>query len=390
MKDKLMALVKYNGWIYTVYFHLCSLAVNILKLFVRTDDRLILFTSFGGKKYDDSPKVLYEAICKDERFQKFRCVWAFHRPADFEDCKLESVKTDTLQYFKTALKARCWITNSSIERGLRFKGKRTFYFNTWHGTPIKKMGSDISQDNTSFRGKAALPIDRMTVQSDYEAEIFGRSFDIPAQKFLKAGLPRNDCLCHCTMEDREKLREKFHLPSDKAIVLYAPTFREYQKDSARRCVMNMPFQIAKWEESLADRYVILFRAHYEVAKVMGIQDSDFIRDVSTYPNLNELMILSDVLISDYSSIFFDYSIMEKPMLYYTYDYDEYAQKRGMYFDIRTFLHGSDKEEGVIQILQDLDVAAEQERARSFKKKYVPYYGKATQQSLDCILHHIVG
>lgn len=388
MKDKLMAFIKYNRWIYAVYFYVCSLAINILKLFVRTDDRLILFSSFGGKKYDDSPKELYEAICTDERFQKYRCVWAFHRPGDFKDIKLESVKTDTFAYFKTALKARCWVTNSSMERGLRFKGKRTFYFNTWHGTPIKKMGSDISQDNTSFRGKMILPIDIMTVQSDYEAEIFGKSFQIPMDKFLKAGLPRNDCLAHYTEQDRAELRKKFHLPSDKMIVLYAPTFREYQKDSSHRCVMNIPFEISKWEQSLADRYVVLFRAHYEVARVMGIQNSDFIKDVSAYPNLNELMILSDVLISDYSSVFFDYSIMEKPMLYYTYDYDEYTKKRGMYFDIRTFLNGSDTEEDLIGILRNLDIPVEQDRSRSFKKKFVEYYGEATQKSLDCILHHI--
>lgn len=119
--------------------------MNTLKLFVKTDDKLILFNSFAGRKYDDSPKAIYEEMKKDPRFKDYRLVWAFHQPEKYD--APQKIKTDSLTYFKTALAARVWVTNSSVERGLNFTGKRTLYFNTWHGTPMKKMRSDINKDS---------------------------------------------------------------------------------------------------------------------------------------------------------------------------------------------------------------------------------------------------
>ena len=145
MKEKIVLFVKYFKPVYKAYYCICSLFVNVLKIFVRTDEKLILINSFGGKKYDDSPKILCEAMRKDDRFLGYKFVCAFHQPEKFKVAGVKCIKTDTLEYFLTALKARCWITNSSIERGLNFKGKRTFYFNTWHGTPIKKDGYRYQQ-----------------------------------------------------------------------------------------------------------------------------------------------------------------------------------------------------------------------------------------------------
>ena len=360
--------------------------IGILKFFVKPDDNLILINSFGGKKYDDSPKELYEAILKDERFQKYRFVWAFHEPNKFDVQGAEKIKSDTLTYFKTALMARCWISNSGIERGLSFKGKKVFYFNTWHGTPIKKMGSDISDENQSFRTKTKKnPVDIMTAQSDFEADIFSRVFNIPRENFLMCGLPRNDVLANYTSKQREEIKAKLGLPQNKKVILYAPTFREFERDSMQNCVLKPPMNLDKWERELGDEYCILFRAHYEVGKVMNIYDNEFVRNMTTYPNLNELMIVADVLVSDYSSIFFDFSIMDKPMLHFTYDYEAYSTKRGMYFDIRDELPGSDNEDGVIQLLKRENDTS---RTIHFRNKYVNYSGKAVDSSLDCIWEKI--
>ena len=127
--------------------------INVLKLFVLPDNKLILFNSYAGRKYDDSPKAIFLSMKNDSRFKGYRFVWAFHDPSKYDVADCEKIKTDGLKYFVTALKARVWITNSSFERGLRFKGRRTFYLNTWHGSPIKKMGSDIDSANQSFKSK---------------------------------------------------------------------------------------------------------------------------------------------------------------------------------------------------------------------------------------------
>ncbi len=387
---RLANMVKYFQFIYSLYYYLFSFLLWIVRLFVKPDNRLILFNSFGGRKYDDSPKVIFEAMQKDPRFQGYKIVWAFHAPEKMDIPGAACIKTDSFKYFITALRARVWITNSSVERGLSFKGKNTFYFNTWHGTPIKKMGTDMGKENQSFRQKGGFRVDTMMAQSDFEADIFSRVFHIPRENFLLGGLPRNDHLANYTEEERQSIREKLGIPREKTVILYAPTFREYTKDKGRACVLIPPMDIQKWEEVLSGTHCLLFRAHYEVAKSMEFTENDFVRDMTAYPCLEDLMIAADILISDYSSIFFDFSVMDKVMLHFTYDYDEYAEKRGMYFDIRTHLSGSDTEDGVLKLLKSIDLEREKEKTGLFREKYVQYYGNAAEIALQCIAEKLGG
>ena len=100
-----MTIIKYFGFVYTIYFYVFSFLLKLLKLFIKTDKKLILITSFGGKKFDDSPKCIFDAMKNDDRFDNCRLVWAFHQPENFEVEGAEVIKTDTLKYFVTALKA---------------------------------------------------------------------------------------------------------------------------------------------------------------------------------------------------------------------------------------------------------------------------------------------
>ena len=387
MKNQLINKIKYSKTLYSVYYNVMNTVINSMKLFVKTDDKLIMFNSFAGRKFDDSPYALFEAMKKDERFKDYKLVWAFHNPDQYDVKGAEKIKTDTPEYFKTALKARVWITNSSFERGLHFKNKNTFYFNTWHGTPIKKMGNDI-ENNQSFGEKGKNSTDIMTAQSDFEIDVFSRMFGIPKNHFLKCGLPRNDILCSYDESLRNELRGQLGIKDNQKVILYCPTFREFEKDNNNNVVLKPPIHLDQWKKELGNEYVLFFRAHYEVAKAMDIKDDSFVRNMTDYPSLNELMIASDFLISDYSSVLIDYSIMDKPMLHFTYDYDKYSSLRGMYFDIRDFINGSDNEEQLISLIKDLDTAQEVEKTRVFRNKYVNYYGNAVKESLDCITSHL--
>ena len=387
MKADLINRVKYSKTLYSVYYSVMNTVINGMKLFVKTDEKLILFNSFAGRKFDDSPFALFEGMKKDKRFAGYKLVWAFHDPDQFEVEGAEKIKTDTPDYFVACLKARVWITNSSVERGLHFKNKNTFYFNTWHGTPIKKMGGDIN-NNQSFGEKGKNSTDIMTAQSDFEIDVFSRMFSLPKSHFLKCGLPRNDILCSYDEQYRKEIREKLGVKDDQKIILYCPTFREYEKDDNNNVVMKPPVDLDKWEKELGDQYVLLFRAHYEVSKAMEIKENSFVKDMTDYQSLNELMIASDILISDYSSVFIDYSIMDKPMLHFTYDYDKYASIRGMYFDIREYINGAADEDGIIDLLKHLDSATEIEKTRQFRNQYVQYYGNAVRESLNCIAEHL--
>ena len=384
MKNHLINFVKYNKIIYKIYFYTLSFAINVLKVFIKPDSKLILFNSFAGRKYDDSPKVIFEHMRNDVRFKDYRFVWAFHDPEKHNVIGAEKIKTDNLNYFRTALKARVWITNSSVSRGLDFKGKNTFYFNTWHGTAIKKIGIDMDVDNQSFGYKGKSQIDIMMSQGEYDTNIFSRAFHIPKEQFLECGLPRNDIYTSYSIQYRNELRSKLGISPNRKVILYCPTFREYERDENNGCVLAPPIDLTKWKRILQNEYVFLFRAHYEVAKVMEIKEDEFVKNVTDYPNLSELMIVSDILISDYSSIFFDYSIMDKPMLHFTYDYEKYSSMRGMYFDIREYLKGSSHEDELIQLIKGLNEEKEIKNTISFRNKYVTRYGNAGKLAVDCI------
>ncbi len=378
--------VKYNKIIGGIYNYIGSIFLSLLKLFLHTDENLIIFTSYGGRKYDDSPKAIYEAMLDDPRFNSYQIVWAFMRPEMHKLPRGRKIKINTLLYFMTLLRARVWVTNSSMTRGLNFTGIKTFEMNTWHGSAIKRMGSDIKDGNNSFRlkGEKRNP-GVMLAQSQYDVDVFSRAFHRPVSDFRIIGLPRNDVLAHVSEDMQKQAKEKLGISMNKKVILYAPTFREYEKDRGYNCVMAPPIDLKRWKKKLGQDYVLLLRPHYEVTRVMTIEENEFVKNVSNYPNLNELMIASDMLISDYSSIFFDYAIQGKPMLCYTYDYERYDRERGMYFDIRKELQSDiENEDVLLEEIISSNVSERDDISRKFRDKYIEKCGNATQLSLDII------
>lgn len=383
MKTWLINKIKHISLLYCLYYYCGNSLLWLFKPFFRTDEKLFLFVSFGGKKYDDSPRAIYEQMLSDIRFEGNRLVWAFLQPEKFDIPKGEKVRIDTLRFYKIALKSRVWITNSSVERGLSFKKKNTFYYNSWHGSAIKKMGSDIQKSNDGFKSKGSSNIDVMAAQGKFDVDVFSRVFCIQSDKFHITGLPRNDRLADYSDDYRNKLRMLLNLNSNKKVILYAPTYREYEFD-CNGVYLTTPIDIEEWQKKLSNKYILLFRAHHAVARSLNINDNEFIRDVSKYPKLEDLMIVSDLLISDYSSILFDYSIMGKPMLCYTYDYEKYEKERGVYFDVREKLPSASTQDEMIERLVNLDFIEASNLALKFRDSYVTAFGNATKQTLDIL------
>ena len=144
---------------------------------------------------------------------------------------------------------------------------------------------------------------------------------------------------------------------------------------------------AIWESKLKDEYVLLFRTHPYTNKLLGVDFNDFVIDCTNYPDINELMKVSDILISDYSATIFDYSILERPIICFAYDFEEYAKERGFVMDIRTELPGgiASGEEEVIERILKCDFARESDGVRSFKNKYIEYGGAATKKCVEALL-----
>lgn len=375
IKNKVEYLLKHNAFIQKSYKVCVGSALRIAGWFVKTDPNLVLINSLGGKRFGDSPKMIYDYLCSHQEYKHLHMVWSFvDDPAKYyTGC--ENIKMDTWAYFKTALKAKYWISNVNIERGLDFKKKATHYLNTWHGVPLKYIGNDCPGRNDYDMSY----VDFFCYSGPFEFDIYQRAFKLKADNLLLSGLPRNDELYQVNAEKVTEMRTRLNIPEGKKVLFYAPTWRE-SEDGGKTYNLALPVDFKKWEKALGDKYVLLFRAHHFTTKHMQIQFNDFIRDASDYPAINDLMIASDILISDYSATIFDYCVLERPIISFAYDYEEYKESRGLYIDLPTELPcGIVKtEDEVINSIKTMDYAVACERTRSFKSKYVPVGGCATE------------
>lgn len=386
MKSKLKALVKNSKLIYTLYFHIGSFLLRVLGLFVRTDPNLILFISYGGQKYDDSPRVVCEYLQKHPVSPAHRYVWAFIDPDKFPEVA-NRVRVDTLSYYITALRSGTWITNSSASRGLNFKKKQTKNYLFQHGMcGIKKLGADIQEKDGAFFIGFRETFDAIFIEGRKEIPILTHAWGVEPGVFYMTGLPRNDDLATVTDEEILSIKAKLGIPKDRKVILYAPTFRESSRAADGRNALGIPIDFARWEKELGSEYVMLVTAHYEVAKLLdALPQNDFVINAFKYPVLNDLIKVSDILISDYSSIVFDYAIMERPIFCYGYDYDTYSAERGLYTDLdRLFSKGVLRtEDALLAAIKEIDYEAECAYTEThIKEEYLAAYGNAAEKAVQ--------
>lgn len=380
MRDRLIYILKHSRQMQLFYRKIMSTVFKCIGLFVKQDERLILFSSFAGKKFNDSPKVLYDAICADSRYDNYRLVWAFEHPEKFTLPRGEKVKIDTLKYFLTALKSKIWICSVNIERGLSFKKKNTIYINTWHGAGTKKIGNACAGRNDYDFSS----VDMMLVQSSFEKEIFERDFRCRPETIRMVGFPRNDELFSIIDDGQKKkeLRRLFDIPEGKKVILYAPTWRD-SRDGGLSYKFEAPMNITKWKKLLSDEYVMLFRMH-TFTTIFDMQYDEFARNVSNYDNLNHILAISDVVITDYSTIVYDSAVARKPFICWGFDYDRYYKERGFYFDLNDEYPGGvfKNEDEVIDRLRAVVNGSDTERFESFRKKYIEAGGDSTRTILN--------
>ena len=377
-KRKIEYVLKHNIFIQKIYVIVLSNILKFFGLFVKTQENLILINSFGGRRYNDSPKVITEYLLSESGYENYQIVWAFDDPSKFNiPCK--KIKIDTLRYFITALKAKYWITSVNIERGLHFKNKSTKYLNTWHGTPLKFIGNAVS-GRKDFN---CSNVDIFCYAGGYEKDIYIKNFGVKEEALLLSGLPRNDELYHLTPKNIIQIKGKLGIPNGKKVILYAPTWRD-STDNGKTYTLTPPLSIDKWQKELGNEYIILFRMHAFTTKIMKLSFNEFVWDMSLYPDINELMMVSDILISDYSATIFDYSILERPIISFAYDYDTYAKERGLYIDLRKELPSgiSITEDEVLNKIKSMDYKEESNKTKAFKLKYLEVGGMATRLCVE--------
>ncbi|AKG73447.1 CDP-glycerol glycerophosphotransferase family protein [Salinicoccus halodurans] len=328
-------LKKAAFFLYKKLFALCGRTV-------KKDQSLIMFESFLGKQYSDNPRALYEYM--SAHHPEYTLIWSADRNSThlFEERNIPYVKRFSLPWMIHMNKATLWITNSRLPLWIP-KPHGTTYLQTWHGTPLKKLGRDIETvhmpgtDTESYRRnftKEASKWDYLISPNRYSTEIFRRAFGFD-KTVLETGYPRNDFLFSGSdPKAAENIKEALGLPQDKKIILYAPTWRDDSFHARGRYKFDLQFDTEKMYRELSDDYIIILRMHYLVSENLDLkQYNGFLYDFSKHEDIRDLYVISDMLVTDYSSVFFDYATLGRPMIFYTYDIDQYRDKlRGFYFD----------------------------------------------------------
>lgn len=352
----------------------------------KVDDKLILFEVYNGRNYACSPKAIYEYMIKNKKYKDYKFVWAFKNPEKYDLGKqTKIVKTNSKEYFKYLSSSKYWIVNSLVDVAIK-KKKNQIYLQCWHGTPLKKLRYDIevkgSVLNTinEIRKKNdldAVKFDYFISPSKFCTEKFTSAFNLKKlgkeNIIIEKGYPRNDYLFNYKKEDVEKIKKTLKLPKNKKIILYAPTFRDNQHTSGLGYTYNLGIDFDKLKKELKKDYIILFRTHYFISNSFDFSKyKDFIYDVSDYDDINELYIISDILLTDYSSVFFDFANLKRPMLFYMYDLDDYKNNlRDFYFDL-DILPGPivKQEDNLIKEIKNID---------NYDKIYKDKYKKFNQK-----------
>lgn len=371
-RARLDYVLKHNTLVNKVFIFIASIIMKFIGLFLSMDEKLVLLSAHS-RKYNDSPKTLYEyMIAHPERYGNYKFVWALEDPYNVSiPSNPKKIKADTFEYFKTALKAKYWITCVNIERGLNFKKKGCSYLNTWHGLSINYCGNAVpGRNDFDFSN-----IDFLCYESDYHKEIFIRDFLAREEAMIPTGLPRNDSLYYTTREEIDEIKQRLDLPLDKKIILYAPTWRD-STDKGVTYTLKPPITVKYWEDELQDDYIILFRTHAYTNKLLEIEFNYFMRDMTNYANINDLFKASDILISDYSSCIADFSILERPIICFGYDYEDYKKIRGLYIDMEKDMPSGVKrtEKEVIDHIKGMDFNKECKLTRDMIKNRLTYIG----------------
>lgn len=327
---------------------------------------LIVFESFLGRHYSDNPRAIYEYL--KENYSHLNMYWSVDKNYinNFKNKDVQLLQKGTLKWMYIMMRAKYWVFNSRIPLSVP-KPDHTIYLQTWHGTPLKRLAADMEEvhlpgtDTEKYKKNFTTEANRwnyLISPNAYSTEIFKRAFQYTG-KMIESGYPRNDILINSNNKDAIKnLKLKMKLPENKKIILYAPTWRDNQFYGKGKYKFNLEFNLQLLKEKLSDDYIILLRLHYLVAENLDLTGfEDFVFDYSNYEDIRDLYLISDILITDYSSVFFDYANLKRPMIFFVYDIEDYRDNlRGFYFDFEKYAPGPlvKTTEEIIEVIKDID------------------------------------
>ena len=346
-----------------------------IKLPVKDD--WVICESFFGKSYSDSPKYIYEYLCKNYP-GKYRFIWVINKDIDIPYNPIK-VKRFSIRYSYYLARCKYNIFNVRQPEWVK-KREGNVFLQTWHGTPLKKLVFDqeeVMAASPLYKAqfyKQSRLWDYLISANHFSTKAFRSAF-LYEKEIIEYGYPRNDLMYH---PDREEIaadiKRKLNIPEGKKIILYAPTWRDDEYYGRGEYKFSLKLNLGLLKKELGDDHIVLLRTHYFIADHLdttGVED--FAINVSKYDDITELYLISDILITDYSSVFFDYANLRRPILFYTYDLDKYRDMlRGFYLDIEKDVPGPllFTDEEVVAAIKNIDNIIVE-----YKDKYDDFYEK---------------
>lgn len=364
---------------------------KILKLCVRlfyylpVDNKKIVMLHNYGQGYGDSPKYMTEEILR--RKLPYKIVWLVKNLHSHLPSQVRKVNINRIKSVYELATAKVIVTTLKGRYNLKKKKSQFFiyvphgqigakYVERQAGNTIGKVYHDASRWHSSisdlFLSSSKIFTEEMLTWYWYDGEV------------MECGLPRNDIFFHYTNEDVKRIKKGVGIPDNVKIVLYAPTFRN--EPSNEPYAVDTERLLDALERKNGNRWIFLFRAHPNFIWYgkPSFEYSDKVLDVTSYPDMQDLLLISDVLITDYSSTMFDFNLMHRPVFLFTKDVEAYQKMRGLkdwYFKVPfPFCHNNDE---LVEAIKSYDEQEYLKKCKEFDKFYGNLEtGTAAKQIVD--------
>lgn len=362
------------------------LSYNLFKFFPIRRKKILLF-SYYGAQYGDSPKYICQFLIQSEK--DWDIVWAFTDLSVTDEQKIRKVKYFSLRFFYELATSQFIVTNFRLPREIK-KRKNQFYIQTWHSSLRLKMIEKDAEEHLApsyieMAKEDSKKIDFLLAGCTDSKRIFEESFWYNGE-ILEIGTPRIDPLINSAPEKEKSIKKQLGVKEGNKVLFYAPTFRK--GNNYESYIRNFDFIIKALEQAWGGEWTVLARLHPHLMNKSGevFKDSQ-INDVTKYPDVQELLMISDFLVTDYSSMMFDFLFTKKPVLLFLPDLDFYLKnERNLYYDVEDlpFLKAYHTSE-IEKILNNFDEESYHQNSANFIKKIGSFEdGKASLRLIEIL------